>query len=87
MSDTVDRLYNLRVSLARIAQKLKLETKSLPITGKGFRELNDMAKQDSGWNELAGLVCGEVEKVLKGYAALDRAYDALYESAQILDHL
>ena len=47
----------LRVSLARIAQAVGVETEQLPVLDKSYNELAPMAREeDRGWNALAGLV-------------------------------
>jgi hypothetical protein len=48
----------LRVSIARVAQAIGVETTELPVIDKSFNELSEMAKQDRGWNRLcAAIVC------------------------------
>lgn len=62
MTDRTDReeLEILRVSLARVAQVAGVQTDDKPVLDRSsFNELCEMAKQDRGWNALAGLVCEE----------------------------
>lgn len=59
------RLVNLRVSVARLAQQLKVETDTLPVLDASFAELCVMARdQDRGWNTLIGLCMDNVEYLL-----------------------
>jgi hypothetical protein len=46
-------LITLRVSLARIAQQLRVETDELPVLGMEFSRLDQLAKtRENGWNLL-----------------------------------
>lgn len=57
-----EELEILRVSLARVAQVVGVETDDKPVLQKAsFNELCEMAREPRGWNNLAGLLCGEIE--------------------------
>lgn len=48
-------LTTLRISLARIAQALSVETDRLKVRGKPYEDLSMLAESNErGWNELAG---------------------------------
>ena len=48
-------LTSLRVSVARIAQVLSVETERLKVRGKSYEELILLAEfNERGWNQLAG---------------------------------
>ena len=48
-------LVTLRVSVARIAQTLSVETDALKVRGKSYEELILLAEfNERGWNKLAG---------------------------------
>jgi hypothetical protein len=50
-------LVTLRVSLARIAQAVSIQTPDLPVLDKSFSELHCLAiMNDRGWNVLASRV-------------------------------
>jgi hypothetical protein len=56
-----EELEILRVSLGRVAQAAGVQTDNKPVLDKSsFNELCVMAKEERGWNALAGLVCEEV---------------------------
>lgn len=48
-------LISLRVSLARVAQAMRVETDDLKVRGKSYEELILLAEfNERGWNHLAG---------------------------------
>lgn len=52
-------IHTLRVSLARVAQALRVETTDLPVLKKDYSDLCEMAENnDWGWNALA-YACAE----------------------------
>jgi len=55
--DTRKELEGLRVSMARVAQVVGVETTECPVLDKGYSDLCKMAAQDRGWNNLAGAIC------------------------------
>jgi len=57
-----EELEGLRVSLARVAQAVGVQTDDKPVLDKSsFNEIREMAMVgDRGWNALAGLVCEEI---------------------------
>lgn len=56
-----EELEGLRVSLARAAQAAGVQTDDKPVLDKSsYNELCEMAKEDRGWNALAGLICEEI---------------------------
>lgn len=66
MTDTQKELVSLRVSLARIAQRLGVETDDLRVRGKDYNELSILAVfQERGWNRLAE-ACAEKADQLNG---------------------
>jgi hypothetical protein len=55
---------SLRVSVARIAQSLNVETRALAVTNKVYEELCQMAKSESvGWNTLAALCADKAQEL------------------------
>jgi hypothetical protein len=53
-----EELEILRVSLGRVAQAIGAQTDDKPVLDQSsFNELCELAKQDRGWNALAGLLC------------------------------
>jgi hypothetical protein len=56
-----EELELLRVSVARIAQTLGVEFETIPVSGKSFEELAEMAKKDRGWNATCAVIIEEIE--------------------------
>jgi len=56
-----EELEGLRVSLARVAQAVGVQTDDLPVLDKSsYNEIREMAMvKDRGWNALAATVCEE----------------------------
>lgn len=59
----IQELVRLRVSIARIAQLLEVETGALPVTGRDYEGLRDLAASLRGWNELAGICYSRIENL------------------------
>jgi len=56
-------LIALRISVARIAQTVGVDTLALPVKDKGYAELHRLAKDTAaGWNYLAGMVHEKLEQ-------------------------
>lgn len=52
---TDNDLVELRISIARAAQRAGVETERLKVLGKNYEELRAMARYtDHGWHELVG---------------------------------
>lgn len=63
MIDHHKELVSLRVSLARVAQALSVETDDLKVRGRDYNELTILAVfQNRGWNSLAE-ACAEKARV------------------------
>ena len=53
MTDDRKQLLMLRIAVARAAQAMQYETPQLPVLGKPYEELYDMAdSEDFGWKSL-----------------------------------
>jgi hypothetical protein len=52
---------SLRMSIVRIAQAAKVETRRLPVLDASFEDLIEMCKKDEGWNEL----CSHIVEIVK----------------------
>jgi hypothetical protein len=76
-NNKVDRkeLETLRLSLARIAQMLGVQTISLPVlTRPDLASIEKLAReQDRGWNALAGAVSGRIELIASNNLYATRA--------------
>lgn len=58
-----EELEILRISVARVAQVLCVETKTLPVLGKpSYNELLELARKPRGWNALCATICEEYER-------------------------
>lgn len=59
---TQGQLEALRVSVARIAQTIQVQTDQLPVLNKEFNELCVLSEtKERGWNDLAGLVVDTIQ--------------------------
>ena len=72
-------LGKLRISLARVAQSLNVETDALPVLGKAYEELCDLAQiHNRGWNELAAACADKAQALVP---AREETYQGLpYEN-------
>jgi hypothetical protein len=58
-------LRTLRVSLARIAQAMNVQTDQVPVTGLNYAHLHTLAtEQDRGWNDLAAACVEKVSGII-----------------------
>jgi hypothetical protein len=67
-------LETLRVSVARIAQVVGVDT-GLQVKDKGYAELNALAvTQERGWNHLANMITTEIEQMKSNELFSDESY-------------
>lgn len=61
MSDR-EELITLRVSVARVAQALNINGRTLKVLGQNYHELRSLAAHNErGWNDLAGACVSEAD--------------------------
>lgn len=53
-------LESLRMSVAAIAQAVDIEVPELQVLNKGVQEIDELTKQDRGWNKLCAAVIQEI---------------------------
>jgi hypothetical protein len=67
-------LETLRVSMARIAQLVGVDT-GLQVKDKGYAELHALAVcQERGWNHLANMITTEIEQMMGNQRFSDESY-------------
>ena len=73
-NDLRKELTSLRVSMARIAQVIGVDT-GLQVRGKTYAELHELAvRADRGWNHLANMITVEIENMQRNDQLSDESY-------------
>ena len=73
-SDVRKELTSLRVSVARIAQVIGVDT-GLQVKNKSYSELHELAvRADRGWNHLANMIVAEIEQMQGNERFADESY-------------
>jgi hypothetical protein len=78
-NDLRKELTSLRVSMARIAQVIGVDT-SLGVKDKNYSELHALAAtQERGWNHLANMITVEIEQMQGNERFADESYARVTE--------
>jgi len=73
-NDLRKELTTLRVSVARIAQVLGVDT-HLEVKDKSYSELHELAvRAERGWNHLANMIVAEIEQMQSNERFADESY-------------
>jgi len=73
-NDLRKELTTLRVSVARIAQVIGVDT-DLEVKNKSYSELHELAvRADRGWNHLANMIVVEIEQMQGNERFADESY-------------